>query len=471
MKAKLTRRQFTAALLFATAMPAALRAAPTVFPTGTTIYDPERAWNGFTVLSSLDTQAVLVIDMNGRVVKRWDGFNLSAGGPARILPEGVLIAPSGAFPGHQESTALRAVDFGGTELWRFDRVEEIEIEGVRQWSARQHHDWQRSDFPGGYYSPQFTPSPAGGKTLLLTHTSHRDPAIADVLLEDDRLIEFDGDGKIMWEWRAADHADEFGFDGPARAAIARAGASRPESPPGATVGPARDGYDWLHSNAATYVGPNRWFDAGDTRFDPDNVIVSSRQASTIAIIARNGSVVWRIGPDFSISPELAAIGQVIGQHNTHLIPPGLPGAGNLLLFDNGGSSGFGEPSPISPLGNSIYQRAGSRVLEINPVTLELVWSYTAPNFFSTNISGAQRLPNGNTQITEGAPGRVFEVTPEKEIVWEFMNPPGESVRRGNAVFRAYRLPYAWLPQLPEPREVAIARPEPGTFHVPGTPES
>src|SRR5690606_32325827 len=105
-----------------------------------------------------------------------------------------------------------------------------------------------------------------------------------------------------------------------------------------------------------------------------------------------------------------------------------------------------------------------------PVSLALVWSYAAPNFFSTNISGAQRLANGNTLITEGAPGRVFEVTPEREIAWEFMNPPGEGGRRSNAVYRAYRLAYGWIPQLPAPREVAIVAPVPGSFHVPNTPE-
>ena len=59
-------------------------AAQSVYPTGTTIYDPDRAWNGYTVLSPLGTQAVLVIDMNGNVVKRWEGYNNSAGGPARV---------------------------------------------------------------------------------------------------------------------------------------------------------------------------------------------------------------------------------------------------------------------------------------------------------------------------------------------------------------------------------------------------
>ncbi len=455
MRDGFTRRSFVGASIVAAALPSVLRAAPTVFPTGTTIYDPAKAWSGFTVLSTLDTQAVLVIDMNGRTVKRWDGFNVSAGGPARILPGGVLLAPTGAFPGHQESTALAAADFEGRELWRFDRAEEIEIDGAKRWSARQHHDWQPADFPGGYYSPEVAFAQGGSKTLLLTHTSHANPAVAPVLLEDDRLIEIDRDGTVTWDWRAADHIDELGFDAAARAAIARLG--------------TRDGYDWLHINSARYLGANKWHDAGDARFHPDHVIVSSRQSSVVAIVARDGSMAWRIGPDFIVTPELRRIGQVIGQHDAHLIPPGLPGAGNLLLFDNGGASGMGAPSPISPQGNSIYQRASSRVLEIDPVSLELVWSYTAPNFFSTNISGAQRLPNGNTLITEGAPGRVFEVNAARETVWEFMNPPGEGGRRSNAVYRAYRLPYAWIPQVAAPREVAIVPPAPGSFHVPGTP--
>ena len=65
----------------------ALPIAQSVYPTGTTIYDPAKAWNGFTVLSPLAGQAVLVIDMNGAVVKRWEGFNNSAGGPARTARE------------------------------------------------------------------------------------------------------------------------------------------------------------------------------------------------------------------------------------------------------------------------------------------------------------------------------------------------------------------------------------------------
>jgi hypothetical protein len=250
------------------------------------------------------------------------------------------------------------------------------------------------------------PAVTGSNTLLLTHTNHVVPAVSDAMLEDDRLIEVSPDGKIVWEWTAAEHIDELGFAADARAAIKAA----------AGVNAARGSFDWLHINSATYVGPNRWFDAGDTRFAPNNVIISSRQASLLAIVGRDGSIVWRLGPDFSASEELRKIRQIIGQHHAHLIPKGLPGAGNVLVFDNGGSSGYGFAGPIAPDGVGAFARATSRVLEIDPVTLELKWSYAAPRFFSTNISSAQRLPNGNTLITEGAGGRMFEVTNDSACI-------------------------------------------------------
>src|SRR5262245_63794598 len=125
-----------------------------VYPTGTTIYDPNQAWNGYTVLSPLRTQAAVVIDMNGNVVKRWDGYNNSAGGPSRVFPGGVVMGANGARPQHQESLELVQRDFEGNLIWRFDRGEQITTnDGKTVWSARQHHDWQREDFPAGYYSP------------------------------------------------------------------------------------------------------------------------------------------------------------------------------------------------------------------------------------------------------------------------------------------------------------------------------
>jgi hypothetical protein len=91
------------------------------------------------------------------------------------------------------------------------------------------------------------------------------------------------------------------------------------------------------------------------------------------------------------------------------------------VFDNQGGAGY----PPAPLG--IY--AGSRVLEIDPATKHIVWQYTAEDsgrppwtFFSSFVSNAQRLPNGNTLITEGMHGRIFQVTPSGAVVWEYLTP-------------------------------------------------
>jgi catechol 2,3-dioxygenase-like lactoylglutathione lyase family enzyme len=374
------------------------------------------------------------------------------------------MAANGTNPPRQESLELVARDFDGKVLWKFDHNEEIRRDGRSIWSARQHHDWQREDYPAGYYSPGAKPSVQGGNTLILTHTNHVTAGIADVALEDDRLIEVSPKADIVWQWLASDHVEEFGFSPTARAAIKAAAVANPGRGGGPNAG--RGSFDWLHINAATYVGPNRWFDAGDRRFAPTNVIISSRQSSFVAIVGRDGKVAWRIGPDFLESKELRAIRQIIGQHHPHLIPKGLPGAGNLLVFDNGGSSGYGAPTPVSPDGSAIYQRAGSRVLEINPVTLELVWSFTGARLFSTNISSAQRLPNGNTLITEGAPGRLLEVTNDRQVVWEYIYPVFGGANRSNGVYRGYRVPYDWIPQLTRPAERAIVPPPNGTFRVP-----
>jgi hypothetical protein len=432
-------------------------AAPSVYPTGTTIYEPDRAWNGYTVLSPLNTQAAVVIDMNGNVVKQWDGYVNSAGGPARVLPGGFIMGAAGANPPRQESLELVQRDFEGKVLWQFDHNEQIKGDGNPVWALRQHHDWQLEDFPAGYYSPGITPASNGSSVLMLTHTNHARPNVAgDAVLEDDRLIEISRDGKVLWQWLASDHIDDFHFDKEARAAIAS----------GSGGNAARGSFDWLHVNSATYVGPNHWYDDGDKRFAPNNVIISSRESSFIAIVARDGSIVWQLGPDYSVSPETRAIRQVIGQHHAHFIPKGLPGAGNLMVFDNGGPSGYGKPTSMALDGRGIYARATSRVLEIDPVTLKLAWSYTSPTFFATNISGAQRLPNGNTLITEGPSGRVFEVTNAGAIVWEYVYPVFGGARQANSVYRAYRLPYEWIPQLARPKEKPVKQPAPGDFRVP-----
>jgi hypothetical protein len=443
--------------------PLTLLSAPSVFPTGTTIYHPDKAWNGYTVFDTPNQQGAVLIDMNGKLLRRWKEV-AAAPGPVRLLPGGDLVGGTAQRKPHQEALALVQVNWKGETVWKFDRTELVEEQGKPAvWMARQHHDWQREGSASGDYAPGDSPMVSGGRTLILAHKNLIRPEISDKVLEDDRLIEVSWDGRIVWEWLASDHVDSFAFSDQARNAIHRF--------PGWSDD--RGSGDWLHMNAASYVGPNKWYDAGDQRFRPDNILISSRNSSIIAIIDKTtGHFVWRMGPDYRESSALRALGQIVGQHHPHIIPKGLPGAGNLLVFDNGGASGYGDANPVAPTGANVVARIDSRVLEINPVTFEKVWEYSIPGqerflFASHYVSSAQRLPNGNTMIDEGADGRLFEVTAAKEIVWEYVNPyfDVENGSKTNRVFRAQRVPYDWVPQLPKPTERAVIPPDITTFRV------
>jgi hypothetical protein len=442
--------------------PARFNAYPSVYPTGTTIYKPDMAWSGYTIFSTIEEQGAALIDMNGNLLRQFKEIT-AVPSPARILPGGYVVGGNVPREPHQESIAMIQIDWEGREVWRFDRTEEVKTEDEKTvWAGRLHHDWQREGNPVGYYAPGMDPETRRGRTLILAHKNVTKPEITDKLLEDDYIIEVSWDGEILWDWLASDHVDEFGFSEDARNAIYRS----------VNVHKERKTADWLHINAMSYIGPNRWYDEGDERFHPDNILVSAREASFMAIIGRDGSIVWRLGPDYTLTKATSELGQIIGQHNPHIIPKGLPGAGNLMVFDNGGAAGYGWANPATPNGRNALRRDSSRVLEINPVTLEKVWEYSISGiehfrFFSFYVSNAQRLPNGNTMINEGAGGRIFEVTKEGEIVWEYISPFfGEENPTRNTIYRAHRVPYDWIPQLERPEERPVVPPDLRKFNVP-----
>ena len=443
---------------------------PSVYPTGATVYKPEKCWNGYTLFQANETGALL-IDMNGNGVQMWKGLH---GFPNKLLPGGQVFGSTGVRnPAHsvQDQLDLVQVDWDGKIVWTFDQLEYIEDPGEKpRWMARQHHDFQRTGNPVGYYVPGMIPEVNSGNTLILAHKNVKNPKISDKTLLDDVIIEVDWEGNIVWEWHCHEHFDSYGFDEASKNILCRDPNFRP---PGGGMG------DWMHINSMSVLGPNKWYDAGDERFHPDNIIWDSREANIAAIIdKKTGKIVWKIGPYYDQSPELQKLGWLIGMHHCHMIPKGLPGAGNILVFDNGGWAGYGIPNPGSPKGVKNALRDYSRVVEFDPTTLEIVWQYTpaeagymmpydAARFYSPFISGAQRLPNGNTMICEGSGGRLIEVTADHEIVWEYISPYWGTQLKLNMVYRAYRYPYEWVPQLPKPVETPIAPVDVTTWRLPG----
>jgi len=200
----------------------------------------------------------------------------------------------------------------------------------------------------------------------------------------DGFHEVTPDGEVIWEWSAGDHLD----------------------PAVDIMCPLEIRGDWIHANSCVVL--------------PDgNIMTSFRNTSTICIIDKaTGTIKWRWGP-----------GEISHQHDPRPLDNG-----NILVFDNGGHR---------PGSTMSYSRA----VEVNPATDKIEWEYKADppeSFYSALISGCQRLPNGNTLICEGQKGRIFEVTADGAIVWEFINPfyayhPWTSYFGcSNLMFRVYR---------------------------------
>ncbi|ENX49573.1 MULTISPECIES: aryl-sulfate sulfotransferase [Acinetobacter] len=405
-----------------------LHAAPSVYPTGVTIYDPNKANPQYVIFSGADNKTHL-IDMNGNEVKQWNykGFpsavidpQFTGGVKGRLLLqlEDQTNSPKLASAGNGlNNKTVGEIDWNGKTVWQWSGESKIP-------AAQQHHDIRRLP---------------NGNTLILANLVHKVSGFKVPEVIDDVIYEVDAQGKTVWSWKASDHLNEFDFTQEQLKLVF------------ATQNP-----DYLHINNLAPIGPNKWFDAGDARFHPDNLIIDSRNANFIAIIDKaTGKIVWTLGPNLpAINPKTAntvprPVDQISGQHDAHIIPKGLAGAGNLLVFDNQGDAGY--PS---------VQRgvlSGSRVLEIDPIKKEIVWQYTASNsaqpdwaFFSSFISSARRLPNGNTLIDEGQNGRFFQITPQGEIVWEYVSPYIGQAPNGKAksnwVYRALPVPYSWIPE-------------------------
>ena len=373
--------------------------------------------------------------MNGTVIHRWPSFFSQ---PAKMLPGGSIIAGSQYVPcgidGIGDFTYLNEIAWNGSIVWSYH--------GWEDGRARQHHDFEREGNPVGYYAPgqDFVPH---GKTLILAHHHVFNASISKLPFTDDIIYEIDWNGTPTgFVWRASEHFNQFGFTA--------------EMKHGIYVNPGvlGDG-DLLHTNSMSVLGPNKWYTSDPIKyacFNPQNIIISSRNTNFIAIISRaTGDVVWRVGPDYSKDTIVGQkIGQLIGLHHAHMIPQGLPGEGDILLFDNGGLSGYGY------FGMPRYFRLWSRVIEFNPVTYDIVWQYSHRTLhwviprtgddhklYSYYMSSAQRLPNGNTLISEATNGRVIEVTNTSKVVWEYTTPT-----RVQQIYRAYRVPPEWVPGNP-----------------------
>jgi hypothetical protein len=170
---------------------------------------------------------------------------------------------------------------------------------------------------------------------------------------------------------------------------------------------------------------------------------------------KGGDILYRWGDPQQYDRGTVSNRQLYQQHHTHWIAPGLPGAGNILIFNNGLGRGYSTINEIvPPVSGGVYSISPGVAFGPTAPT----WTYMASpttNFYSSEISGCQRQPNGNTLICEGIKGNLFEVTSAGQTVWRYVCPvtstilsqgstvpidPARPDQLLNAVFRVYRYP-------------------------------
>ncbi len=460
--------------------------------TGMTYWDKDRAYNGYTLFAAMGQRTTYLIDMEGNVVNSWpvgtnprflDNGNLSDRAP----PESNDRLRGGAEIPEAATGATGALflelDWDNNVAWSYRHT----LEGYSP-----HHDWVM------IFNPKL-----GEPTLLYIANkaiSHEecialgcDPANGPYVGTNiDSIVEADMDGNIIWIWNFVDHLVQ-DFDS-TKANYVGTGKTIADYPhrlninmPGHPVS-----RDTLHLNGMDYnqnldqvmfdtvQGEVYIIDHGNT-FVPGDL-----EASMVLAAGEKGDLLYRFGdparygqgepPSTLVNWNESTTGhkQLGGIHNIQWIDDGLPGAGNLLMFNNGQYLGERMPQSyiyeVNPFLNAngidtghyvnppdagyyVWEPEVPRNTHKRPKNMsnQIVWIFSSKsgqNFFSHIGSGVQRLPNGNTLITAMTEGHLFEVTPEGELVWEYINPvtdQGEVVDvmtnalpMTNPTFRAYR---------------------------------
>lgn len=353
--------------------------------------DRDRAWPGYNLYCSRLAPEAFLLDLDGNIVNRWsyEQERYKVWDHAILLDNGDIIVLN-------KFLYIFQLDWNSNLIWE------------KKMAA--HHDVAM----------------AGDGTLFVIEFStmpHR-----DLLVRFAQVVHLTADGEELGRWSTYDRLDDLKhaldqtsfLDTTLDTLEARG--IKPDSAyaAGARIGGIMLGkrqrpeikrriiYDYFHLNTITIL-PETPLAGRDPRFAAGNLLLCLRNVNQLAVLNWDrGDVLWSWGEGVLEWPH----------HPTVLEN------GNFLVFDNG------------------VDRTYSKVVELDPITNTVVWEYVADppeTFYSPTKGSAQRLPNGNTLICDGDRGRVFEVTREGEIVWDWYNPIVREHRRLQ-VYRMMRYP-------------------------------
>jgi hypothetical protein len=433
----------------------------------------EKASEGYVLFEPTSSTKSFLIDMDGNIVHKWDS-DLSSN-HAYLLDNGHLLKleviddpKTFAFGGMVGK--LREYDWDGNVVWEFDYADENNI---------MNHDIEV--LPNGNILA-IAYEVISQKDAI---AAGRDPEnVTSAGLWVDKIIEIKPTkpigGEIVWEWRMMDHLiQDFDSTKPNYGVVSEnprrldinihSSHDIPYMDKDQFVISLKNGMGMKNSTFENQHAEVTHGNAISYNADLDQIVFSFKYFNEIYILdhsttteeakgntggkwGHGGDLLYRWGNQENYGKGTKEDKKLFVQHDVKFIPNGFPGEGDLILFNNDipdpnskYSNTFEalmniKPSPevivsIEELGNySAVYEFSPPVNDDGSYTItdegtfgpsEPSWIYMAPDkrsMYSPFVSGVQRLKNGNTLITQGANGRFLEVTPNKEIVWEYWNP-------------------------------------------------
>ena len=415
---------------------------------GLLVNEPESI-GGYVLIPGRFNNYVHLIDHLGRTVHSWQFEHWLP--HAKLLNNGNLLLELR----EDDLTWIAEVDPDGNAVWKYTHPDGF------------HHDFLK--MPNG----NILLLAAAAKTRNEAITAGADPdLVPSEGMDYEYLIEVrptgSEGGEIVWKWSTWDYLAQ-DFD------PTKENYGKPSDHPelidinflkeAPQIYPNSDKWDWLHANGIDY-NP-----------DLDQIMLSPRHHNELWIIdhsvsteeaptrrggnsGKGGALLYRWGNPRAYGHGTVDDQRLFWQHHTQWIAPGLPGAGNILVFNNGQDAGgirLGYSSIeeiVPPVDGYRYRRdPGEPYPPADPI-----WTYTAEtpaDFYSTIMGAMQRLPNGNTLIWESTSGTAFQATPDGKTVWKYVYPMDantplkqgeqpsiipertEDALKNNAVYRAY----------------------------------
>ena len=372
--------------------------------------------DGYILVAPLGTQSAYLLNADKQVVHTWECSG-APGNATYLLEDGSLLRT-----GRVDNPDFQARGGSGGMLERVSWDSQVTWQyNVSDSSMHAHHDVE--------------PMPNGNLLVIAWDGMSEEEAIAagrdpetlsQGALWPETILELkpvgDSDAEVVWQWRLRDHLiQQFDKTKSNYGDVA-------EHPELVDINFAirRGGADWIHMNSVQYNAKldqialsARWFD--EVWIIDHSTTTKEAARHSGGKQGKGGDLLYRWGNPQAYFAGFPFDRQFFAQHDVRWIEDGLPGAGNLLLFNNGDDRAGRGFSSVDEFKTPVRKDGSYELSRTEPFAPQsFTWSYSSSDdFVSNRISGAQRLVNGNTLICSGDQGWVFEVTPDGNRVWEF----------------------------------------------------